>query len=352
MLDPATRVARARQRRPPAAARDRARRRGELPAGRAAASPLGATRGRAIYEAERFPLPDRRRPSSSTPTGSSSAAASRSTSASSGCARLADGRTRRRDAVRRDRRAAGARRQPADDVAFLAARVAAAAATTCARTLAGDAGQPRADPPPPAPLAAPPRGDRATRPTTSPSPAQEACANAVEHAYAPGPRGVRGRRALEDGRGRRSPCATTASGGRRAGDAPRPRPAADAGADGHGRRPPRPTEGTVVLHQRARQAARHDAARPPRRASGAASIPVARVQGEIDASNVVWVEDAPARAADQPLDGADRRPLGDDLPRQRRHHAAVRARRPSCASTSSSSGSWSPTAPRSRAWCR
>ena len=118
---------------------------------------------------------------------------------------------------------------------------------------------------------------------------QEACANAVEHAYGPGPaRRDRARRRLCGRPGQRDrlrsrPLAAVA------GREPRSRPPDDAGAHGHGRRPPE------------RRRHRRRPGKAPRDGDGVTllahitderrgGLAVARVEGEIDASNVKWVE--------------------------------------------------------------
>ena len=162
---------------------DRRRRRAALPA--ASGRPCHSARRPAeIYRSQVVPFPAGTR-WCCTPTGSWSAAARRSTSASTGCASSAPAPTtsggcapqaldaaraagagRRRRARRRAH--AAAQRRPAHDLAGDARESLVGVRRILRRWLAV------------------PRRRRGGDRTTSWSPAQEACANAVEHAYGPG----------------------------------------------------------------------------------------------------------------------------------------------------------------------
>ena len=183
---PARGDARGRQRRPPAAAADRARRRarGYLERrGRAAAGHL-ADRGL------RQPRSCRSRPaarSCSSPTGSSSGAARRSTSGWTGCARICVGRRGRRAAVLGGAGRARAAQAPADDVAH-GGRAHAAADRRPSHELAGDPRGARERAPHPAPLAGVPRRRARRSCTTSSSRARRRAPTPSSTPTAPGTR--------------------------------------------------------------------------------------------------------------------------------------------------------------------
>ena len=107
--------------------------------------------------------------------------------------------------------------------------------------------------------------------------------------------------------------------------------------------------GTDVVLERSLGTGRHDPARAiveERRGDS----PVARIEGEIDASNVVWIGDAAARDAQQPARGAGRRPHGDDLHRQRRDRRCCSGSRAELDERQQQLRLVVASAPRSRAW--
>ena len=286
MLDPADGVARAGQRRPPA------RRWSSRPTGAAAflePQRRRRARGDARRRATRRDASRCRpaRPCCSTPTGSSSAAASRSTSASSGCARSPTGSRDVETAVRDGRRRGWCPTEPADDIAFVAARVPPLREHADAR-----AGRRRrtASPPIRQLLRRWLRRRGATDDETYdiivalPGGVRERDRARVR----PGPaRSSRSRPSYEDGRvtahGRATAARWRAAARRR--NRGRGIPLMQALMDTvEVRQTDEGTDGRAGPSGSGRR--RHDAARAPHRGA-ARRLPVARVQGEIDASNVV-----------------------------------------------------------------
>ena len=197
-------------------------------------------------------------------------------------ARDRQGRARPRVPVRDDLRAARARGARGRRGVHRHPR--AAAGRSREHHVARDAGQPRADPLPPPPLADEPRGERAAglrHHRRRPGGVRERHRARLR----PGARGVRGRPAVggrpgDDHGDRPRPVAAAA------GREPRPRPPAHAHADGRGRRAP---------HRRRHlgDADQHAGVTVLANITGElrGSMAIAHVDGEIDASNVVWVEE-------------------------------------------------------------
>ena len=211
VLDPEHERVDRRQRRPPAAAPRRRRTARRVPAGGDATSPLGVSRG-ARYREHTFALPARARRVLLFTDGASRCAASRSTRASSACARLAEREHRRRGALRRRSPRGDAPPAPRRTTTW---RCSPRASTPLPRPAHARAGRPTPDA-----LAACARCCAAgCAPAAPPDDeiyditvaVQEASANAVEHAYAPGSARFEVE-AHADGRRSPSSCATAAAG--------------------------------------------------------------------------------------------------------------------------------------------
>ena len=333
VVDARAGVVRARQRRAPPAPRH--------PAGGRAVAAAAAGERRARHDRARAATRARRipcrpgRPSCSTRTGWSSGAASRSTAASSACAGM---RARRHgvDALCTalvDRLVGEQRR---DDVAVIAARVLAPPERLSGgwpadrESLVTVRHELRRW------LAARGAGDQEVFDVTVA--VQEACANAVEHAYRPGPEAFALEATCEHRRRpRRRPRLRPLAPA--AGHEPGTRDAPDERADGFRRHPPHRARhrGRARAHARRERprdllAARVRGAARGRRGRGGAGRDRRLQPGR--------AEPPPAGPADQPQPRAGGRPLGDDLPRQRGHQPLVRSSTPTCASASSGS-TWS-----------
>ena len=330
---------------PPAAAAPRRRRRrpcstvdGDAPLGRLVAQQATASTSSTCPPAAR---------SCWSPTARSRSAARASSTASSGCARWSPASPTSRvmcEAVARG----DARGRPADDdVAVLAARL-EPLPDALRTTLAGDARR---------------RWRRCARCCAAGSRAgapaddeiyditvavQEASANAVEHAYAPGDGHVRGRgRACDDGVITFVDPRPRAL-ARAARDASRARNRDDAGADGGGRRDPRRRAAPWSCCGGRWGGGRHEPARARATWSGTARRRSPPIDGEVDASNVAEVGVALRGLVTNQSAGAGRRPVADRLPGQRRHQPDVRARRRAALAPAHAAARDRAEAPRSR----
>ena len=319
--------ARARQRRAPAArwSIEPVRRR-PTTCGRRAGS-RSAPPTAAIYAAETLPAPDRLDRPALHRRARRAPRRSRSTSASSGCARWPTAPTTSRRCASRSSSEL-VPEAPGDDVAFIAARVPPLADHLATRW--------RATPDSLAPI-------RYLLRRWLLDARRDASDEAFDIIVAT-PGGVRERdRARLRPRPRASSSSTAAYDGRPRHDhGHRPRPLAAAARrataaaacrscatlmDDRRRQPDR-RDGTAVTLVRTLAERRHEPARPGRRGAPRRASRSRASSGEIDASNVALARGAAARAAHATAATALVVDLtGDDLPRQRRDRAAVRARR-------------------------